>query len=358
MLTPDIIYLGRSRLHRNRANLIQTLHTVAAFQRLGLRVRLYLPPWKGQGLEHHLHGLGIHDELDVRASQLLHSRWNLWPFVVAHYRLLNRSKVVYVRSPDLSRALRLARIHHSFEVHDVAQLRQEGLLDATTKAHRSGLIRWLIPISRAAAQALLAAGADDSRIHVAPSGVDLDAFSSIPPFLPASLDAPHCVYLGRLSRDRGLDILLELARRGVTRVSLVGEQEDAVQGVPGVAVLPFVPHRVVPDWYGRANLVLLPYQPDLGHSASISPIKLFEAMAAGRPIVASDLPPIREILTHEHNALLVNPRDVEAWVEAVKRLREDRQLAARIARGGHRSVQSCTWVDRARGIAKALGHFS
>jgi glycosyltransferase involved in cell wall biosynthesis len=340
MSTPDIIYLGRSRLHRNRANLIQTLHTVAAFQRLGLRARLYLPPWRERSLGHRLHELGIPDELDVRSSRLLHSRWNLWPFVVAHHRLLNRSKAVYVRSPDLSRALRLARIRHSFEVHDVAQLRREGLLEATTKAHRAGLIRWLMPISRAAAQALVAAGAEQSRIHVAPSGVDLEAFSSIPPFVPASLDAPHCVYLGRLSRDRGLDILLELASRGLTRVSLVGEQEDAVQGAPGVVVRPFIPHREVPAWYGRASLV--------------SPIKLFEAMAAGRPIVASDLPPIREILTHGRDALLVEPDDVEAWAQAVQRLHGDRALACSLARSARRHAQNYSWQARARGIAEAL----
>jgi len=84
-------------------------------------------------------------------------------------------------------------------------------------------------------------------------------------------------------------------------------------------------------------------------------MKLFEAMAAGRPIIASDLPPLREILEHEKTALLVAPRDVEAWVRAIDTLRNDRPLAVELAARAKEVVSRFTWSERALGIARAVG---
>ncbi|MCG8098998.1 MAG: hypothetical protein JAZ05_07925, partial [Candidatus Thiodiazotropha taylori] len=66
---PDLIYLGRSRLHRNRANLIQTLHTVAALSELGIDTRLYLPPWhRPVTPQQRCDEMGISSKIDIRAS--------------------------------------------------------------------------------------------------------------------------------------------------------------------------------------------------------------------------------------------------------------------------------------------------
>jgi glycosyltransferase involved in cell wall biosynthesis len=81
---------------------------------------------------------------------------------------------------------------------------------------------------------------------------------------------------------------------------------------------------------------------------------MFEAMAAGRPIIASDLPTIREVLKHEHNALLVEPHDLEAWSQAVNRLRLDRSLAVRLATNARAEARNYSWVERASRIARAI----
>ena len=52
---------------------------------------------------------------------------------------------------------------------------------------------------------------------------------------------------------------------------------------------PPVPHTEGADWHAGAEIALMPYQPALQHAASFSPIKSFEAMAAGRRVIASDL---------------------------------------------------------------------
>ncbi|MCU7930033.1 MAG: glycosyltransferase family 4 protein [Candidatus Thiodiazotropha sp. (ex Codakia rugifera)] len=353
---PELIYLGRSRLHRNRANLIQTLHTVAALTEIGVKTRLYLPPWHGHiSPDRRLDEMGIPIRPDIRASQLLHRRWPTSLFARFNKKALCHAKAVYVRSPELSQGLASQGISHHFEVHTLQPMRQSGLLTEIIDYHRQGVIGYLVPISHSAAAALIEAGADEQRIHISPSGVDLGAFNNIPPLDTKRLSQPRIVYLGRVSKDRGLQILTHLAASTLGEVLLVGDSDDQVPDVPYLQHRPAVPHRDVANLYAESELVVLPYQSDLTHADSISPMKLFEAMAAGRPIIASDIPPLREILQHGHNALLADPKDPVSWEEAVKQLIHDHQLAHNLALQAKQDVTAFSWPNRAAGIARAIG---
>jgi glycosyltransferase involved in cell wall biosynthesis len=85
-----------------------------------------------------------------------------------------------------------------------------------------------------------------------------------------------------------------------------------------------------------------------------SPLKLFEYMAAGRPIVASDLPSIREVLRHEENALLVEPGNPSALAAGVRRLLDDRALADRLSSAALADVQDYSWNRRAERLEVLL----
>lgn len=354
--SPELIYLGRSRLHRNRANLIQTLHTVAALTEIGVKTRLYLPPWHGHiSPDRRLDEMGIPIRPDIRASQLLHRRWPTSLFPRFNKRALCNAKAVYVRSPELSLGLASQGISHHFEVHTLQPMRQTGVLTKIIDHHLQGIIRYLVPISHSAATALIEAGADEQRIHISPSGVDLSAFNSIPPLDMKQLSQPRIVYLGRVSRDRGLQILTHLAECALGEVLLVGDCDDQVPDSSYLQHRPAVPHRDVANLYAESELVVLPYQSDLTHADSISPMKLFEAMAAGRPIIASDIPPLREILQHGQNALLADPKDPVSWEEAVKQLIHDHQLARKLALQAKQDATAFSWPNRASGIARAIG---
>jgi len=357
MTQSSIVYLGRSRLQRNRANLIQTLQMMEAFHQNGVDATLYLPPWpRSLAPESRLHDFGIESSLDIRASWLLNRRWNAKPFIKLYGRRLRQAAGVYTRSVQISATLAAAGIPHQLEIHEAErELIGKGYLAEIVKHHRQGLIQWLFPISQAAADVLIRAGAVAERVLVSPSGTKLSAFDRISVFDPDRLSAPRIVYLGRLSRDRGLDVFQEIATRGIADVTLVGEQEDTVEASGKLQVVPFVPHRDVPIWWERSDLILLPYQRSLPHADSISPIKLFEAMAAGRPIIVSALPAIREIVDHEKTALLVDPADTEGWIAAVRRLQNDPQLACRLAQAARERVREYSWAKRAERIAKACG---
>jgi glycosyltransferase involved in cell wall biosynthesis len=298
---------------------------------------------------------GVDPSLRIHSRRLLHRRWPAIWFARLHRRRLTAASAVYVRNPELSLALSEVGIAHHFEVHQVRALAESGQLESVVRFHRAGIIRWLIPISRAAAQALTAAGADPTRLHSAPSGVDTEAYESVPPLLPEALAHMRALYIGRVSRTRGLNVLRHLAENKVTEVLLVGDQEDTVASIPGLSTRPFLAPVHLPRLYHDTTVILLPYQPELPHGDAISPLKLFEAMAAGRPIIASNLPSIREIVDHGRTGLLVPPTDLVAWERAIEKLRANPALAIELASNARRAVEQFSWRSRAAGIATCVG---
>ena len=84
-------------------------------------------------------------------------------------------------------------------------------------------------------------------------------------------------------------------------------------------------------------------------------MKLFEYMAAGRPIVACDVPALREVLRHGENAWLVAPDDPRSLAEGIRTVLDDQALAARLAERAASDVRARTWEARAARIVSAAG---
>ncbi|BAL22943.1 glycosyltransferase family 4 protein [Azoarcus sp. KH32C] len=355
-MPPDLIYLARGRPQRPRANLIQTLHTVEALSAAGVGTRLYLPSVPGSfDLPGFLAGMGIRHPIDLRCRASLNRRWAGWPFVLLHRKELLGAKVVYTRVPELSQLLARNGIPHFLEVHDTETLVGKGLAPALLKAAQSGVLRGLIAISEAGRAALVDLGFAAERLGVLPSGVDLGAFSTIP--IPGIEDfrAARAIYVGRISRDRGLDLLEAVAAAGHP-VTLVGPRDDEpTVRSENLKIEGTVPHAQVPACLARAAVALMPYQAHLQHAATISPIKLFEAMAAGRLVVASDLPPIREVVRHGENGLLVDPDDPAAWIAAMAQVRANPEAALALAEAGRATARDYGWDTRAQRLLALTG---
>jgi glycosyltransferase involved in cell wall biosynthesis len=78
-------------------------------------------------------------------------------------------------------------------------------------------------------------------------------------------------------------------------------------------------------------------------------------MAAGRAIVVSDLPVLREILTHERNALIVPPDDIDTWAAAIRKLIANRALRNSIGSQARADfLAKYTWFARARNVVTGI----
>ena len=175
------------------------------------------------------------------------------------------------------------------------------------------------------------------------------------------------VYAGHLYAWKGVDVLLDaLGQLGGIRGVIVGGYEKepdlarlreraARFGISDrVTFTGLVPPSAVAAYLRAARMLVLPNPASAISTRFTSPLKLFEYMAAGRPIVASDLPSIREVLRHEENALLVEPGNPTALAAGVRRLLEDRALADRLARAAMTDVQDYSWDRRAERLEALL----
>jgi glycosyltransferase involved in cell wall biosynthesis len=101
-------------------------------------------------------------------------------------------------------------------------------------------------------------------------------------------------------------------------------------------------------------VLALPNTPGRVSAAYTSPLKLFEYMASGRPMVASDLPALREVLRPDANAVLVEAGDAGALAAGLARVLADAALAARLAAQAREDVRAWTWDRRAERIEALL----
>jgi len=207
------------------------------------------------------------------------------------------------------------------------------------------------------------------RVIVAPDAADLPEVADLasPVDWPGRADALQVGYAGHLYEGRGIDLLVELGRDlPEIDLHLVGGAEDDLarwraQPLPtNVHFHGFVDPREVPAYLGRCDILVAPYQERVAvrgggdTSEWMSPMKLFEYMAAGRAIVASRLSAIEEILENGRNALLVAANDLEAWRSALVRLRDDDELRAALESRARGDVEAeYTWVARAQRILEA-----
>ena len=183
----------------------------------------------------------------------------------------------------------------------------------------------------------------------------------VPPNALAALPSePTVGYAGHLYAWKGVDVLLRaLALAPEAGGLIVGghDKEPDLARVKALAQELGIADRVtftglvdpaqVPSHLSRAMILALPNPASAISTHFTSPLKLFEYMAAGRPIVASDLPSIREVLKDNEHALLVEAGNAEALAAAIRRLIADRPLAERLARAAHAEAPQYTWARRA-----------
>jgi len=105
----------------------------------------------------------------------------------------------------------------------------------------------------------------------------------------------------------------------------------------------------------RATVVAAPFLKSAMTSEHTSPIKAFEAMAAGRPLLISDTDASREIVEDGRTGLVVPPGNVEAWSLALERVLSDRALQMSLARAAFEKATQYSWARRAERIEDFLG---
>jgi glycosyltransferase involved in cell wall biosynthesis len=214
------------------------------------------------------------------------------------------------------------------------------------------------------------------KIVVLPHGVDLGLFRDLPrkgdarKCLGLPSDRPIVGYIGRFraaGMEKGIPELVRameyvLPIKGKAPLLLcVGGPMEAVGGYLSLArrcgvpehrlqFVDRVPNYEVPVWIRACDLVVLPLSPKYARQVGAMPLKIFEYMASKTPIVATEVPSLREVLTDGENAILVKPDDSEALAEGIQIVLDDPMLASQLGVQARQDVTGYTWEQRAEKV--------
>jgi glycosyltransferase involved in cell wall biosynthesis len=386
----ELLYLANIRLPTEKAHGLQIVQNCEAFAAGGARVTLFAArrintPELARVRDVWAH-YGVARRFELRRVPCL----DLFPWLERFSSQLTFAiqAVTYTLTLWFWMLARRADIYYSRDVLTLALLSlvkpRRALVYEAHQRSRSGPGRWLqrtcvrrcglvIAVTGALAAALRDLGA--STVLVAHDGFRAERFADMPSNVDARarlglpLGAFVVGYVGRLhtmSMSKGVDSLVEAAGRAgrPLHLVLVGGPADMAAslqarwralGLPGESFHApgDVPASAVPAYLAAFDVgtMTLPWTEHFAYDAS--PLKLFEYMAAGCAILASDLPSVREVLRDGQTALLTPPGDIGALAGALQRLYDDRELGARLGAEAKAESAHFTWRARAARIVDA-----
>ena len=211
--------------------------------------------------------------------------------------------------------------------------------------------------SRVTREYIICLGISPERVTVIPNGVDTARFSPHP--APPD-EVPLLLYIGTLAGWQGLDTLLEamplVLEEHPARLNIVGkgrkEQRKSLQKrirkmglAESVSLEGSVSHDTIPQMINQAHLCLAPLSfNDRNVTQGCCPIKVLEYLACGKPLVAANLPVVRELVCDGQEALLFTPDDPADLARCILTLLNDPPLAERLAEAGCQRVRrEFTW---------------
>jgi glycosyltransferase involved in cell wall biosynthesis len=377
-----VLIAAPTYLPSRRANTIQVMKMAQAVVLLGHDVLVSVPNPKHERFtnwEILAHHYGLIHKFDVEWIKV-RSGLRSYDYGVQAVRSFRRSNadILYTRNPQAAALASILKIPSILEIHDMP-----GGISGP-------VLFWLFLRGKGARRAVLITKSLREAITqeipslpghpftiVEPDGVDLSRYESIPEPEDARkalreanlLELPGnrftVGYTGHFYTGRGVEMILDMASHipDVTFV-LVGGDPMAVtsiqnkvnrQGLRNVYVTGFVPNVELPRYQAACEVLLMPYQRRVEASSGgdisqyLSPMKLFEYLACGRVILSSHLPVLNEILNGE-NAILLPPDDVDAWVEAIKGIRNDPVRRKSLAEQARTDSVRFSWESRAERI--------
>lgn len=272
---------------------------------------------------------------------------------------------------ELARAL---RIPHILEVNaplseEHAQYRGSAFGQTIRAVERNvlGAVDHVVSVSRQLRDWIIDTGVSPNRVTVVPNGVNIERFSNIGPEMRAELgmdERPIVGFVGTLKAWHGTVTLIRavglLAReRGINkapRLLIVGDgpqreylvEVAAEEGITALTTFTgTVAHDAVPPYIGAMDIAVAPY--DATTNFYFSPLKLFEYMAAGRPVIAASIGQIVECIRDGENGLLYTPSNIPALAQQIARLIDDPDTARALGRAAQEETRTTrSWDHNAR----------
>jgi len=369
-----LIYLANARIPTEKAHGIQIMKMCEALSRQGLEIKLVIP-WRFNRIkEDPFNYYNIKRVFKIKKLPsidlipLNFPKIGFWiqsisfSFFAFWYSLFRKSNLIYSRDLPCLWLSSFFKKNLVYEAHTFPQyffLYKQ--VFQKTKA--------IIVITKKLKEVFIQKGILKEKILVAPDGVDLNVFDIDISKEEArkKLNLPYnkkiALYAGHLYEWKGAQILAEASKfldKDTIVIFIGGTKEDEKEfreknkDLNNILILGYKPYSEIPYYLKTADVLVLPNSAKEKISQYwTSPIKMFEYMASQRPMVASDLPSLREILS-ENNAILIKPDNPGKLTQAIAKILKNPDFFDRISKQAYRDVQRYSWSKRAKKIINFL----
>lgn len=364
-----LAYFSIARLPSRTANSIHVMRMCQALAELGHQVCLYVPAYAET--EYEDISEDVFDYYGVRKTfKILRFPWlpvkgcsTLYSIMASIHARLSGTQLVYARDLKPSYVCAKLGLPVIYEAHSPIR-KGETVFD---KLLTSKSFKRLVVIS-AALQRIFEETYPQltGKVLVAHDAADLDEVMNVTPV--ETTGRLRVGYVGHLYRGRGVDLILDLAQRCPwADFEVVGGMDDDLkywksraEGIRNIHFYGHLSYNQAGEIRQSCQILLAPYAKKLevfggggDTSAWMSPLKIFEYMSAGKAIISSDLPVLREILENERTALFCEVENTDEWQYALERLRDDPVLLERIGEQARDELEkNHTWHSRARSVIK------
>ena len=364
--TLRIFYLSDATIPSRLANSVHVMKMSRALSDIGVEIVLYANKGKSQGKDpFKFYGVTKNFKIKFVPSAIFFKS----TFWTAIYSILSvsidKKSLIYTRSIYALLLAMVFRIPAAIEMHSKIENHKNIKLMIFRFALRHHLFKGFVVISeplREYYQKLF--NLKSTKILLAPDAADIISSSVIPQKLRN--EKRLCVgYVGQLFKGRGIELIYELSKR-LPNIDFhivgglepdINYWEEITKHQNNLTFHGFVAASETSKFLKAFDVVLAPYQRRvtiLGRGDSsewMSPLKLFEYMGAGVPIVASDLPSIRSILHHGKTGILCSPDNIESWFYAISQLESDPNFRIEIGANALDELsKKYTWNLRAEKI--------
>ncbi len=369
-----LTYIANIRLPTERAHGIQIMSMAEAFANARCETTLVTPsrktpisedPYTYYGVEnnfkiHKLHPIDFTHTNRYLGALAFHIERISFAFQALRFAQKNPADIFYTRDELTFILFARKKIKVVYEIHRMPR-------HLFWYRHAMKNSEKIVVISRALKKALCSEGLSKEKIVVAPDGVNIEKFSPSISKKEARdhFNIPHdsfvALYAGLLDEWKGYQTLLEASSsltQNAISVYIAGGSIQQVNALSrqysGAIFLGFRNYNEMPALRKAADVLIIPNSARFLIGASYtSPLKLFESMASGVPILASDVPALREILD-DQSAQFFKPDNAKSLFHALLEMKNNLQNAQMKAQNARKEVEKYSWIERSRSILKEI----
>lgn len=364
-----LVYISDAAIPSREANSIQTMEMCGAFAQIGLDVTLLVPDRSDRINRNVWEFYDIDSTFEIKRVPWQPGERYLFSLLVQRYLRSVDPYYVYTRFVPPGFFAALLGYRTIFELHSPYSEEPWPIPRMFKLLVRFGLLERVVVISDALRKHLLGSYSQLSDGDIIVAHDAARPLDEIEPILPSS-NRLRVGYVGHLYEGKGMKLITELVKMCPWadfhiiggRDTEITEWKNQLERDEHVKFHGFVPPSEVSRYQISMDVLLAPYQREVfGASGErdisrwMSPLKLFEYMAAGKLILASDLPAIREILDSGENAILLAPDEPSQWVDWLERIDEERDLITEFGRKAQiKQKKEYTYAARARNILRNI----